>query len=75
MIWFKGSESGVHVCIYVCLCPHIFVHMSVCVYTCIRVCVYERERESERAECVWLGAADGFYQEDLSAGRNRGTCV
>ena len=35
----------------------------------------ERERERVRAECVWLGAADSFYQEDLSVGRKRGTGV
>ena len=57
-------------CIYVCLCAHIFIHTSVCVYMCICVCVGGGAQMS-----VWLGAADGFYQEDMSAGRNKSTCV
>ena len=60
-------------CAYMCVCVHI--HSFIQVYVFIRVYVVCVCVGGCTAECVWLGATDGFYQEDMSVGRNRSTCI
>ena len=58
-------------CVYMCVCVHIYSFIQVYVYICVYVCVCVGGAQMS----VWLGAADGFYQEDMSVGRNKSTCV
>ena len=58
-----------YICVYVC--TYIHSYKCMCIYVYMFVCVWGGGARMS----VWLGAADGFYQEDMSVGRNKSTCV
>ena len=79
--WFKffGRDDMVQrqwiwsACVYICVyvCTYIHSYKCMCIYVYMFVCVWGGGARMS----VWLGAADGFYQEDMSVGRNKSTCV